>query len=159
MKCPKCGHKVDLNRTIKKLREHDAKLSRLGILKPSNPELHPLHIRVKLNPDKLPELIARFCARAQVQTDDIFSPSRLKEHVIPRHVLMWFLAENSHHTLSAIARMFGRHHATVVHAKKSVERSVSVNDRLIMFHVDLVNSIAPIVWPQETTETSLASAG
>lgn len=159
MKCPKCGHKVDLNRTIKKLREKDAKLARAGQLHPPNPELYPLHYRVKLHGDKLPELVARFCAMAQVRTEDVFGMSRLKEFVIPRHVLMWWIAENSHHTLAAIARMFGRHHATVVHAKKSVENSVAVQDPLVMFHVDLINDIAPQVWPALNATPTMASAG
>ena len=159
MKCPKCGHKVDLNTTIKKLREKDAKLARAGHFHPPNPELYPLHYRVKLHGDKLPELVARFCAMAQVRTEDVFGLSRLKEFVIPRHVLMWWIAENSHHTLAAIARMFGRHHATVVHAKKSVENSVAVQDPLVMFHVDLINDIAPQVWPALNATPTMASAG
>ena len=158
MKCPKCGHRVDLNRTIRKLREADAKARRHGLLDPPNPELWPLHVRVKMDPDKMPELVVRFCQDAQVKVEDVFSESRLKQFVIPRHVLMWWVAENSHLTVNAVGRMFGRHHASVVHARQSVERLIQVQDKLIMFHVELVQRIAADVWPA-SKETALELAG
>lgn len=154
MKCPKCGHKVDLNQTIKKLREKDARARRHGLLDPPDPTLWPLHIRVKMGSEKLPEFVVRFCAAAQVKIEDVFSDSRLKQFVIPRHVLMWFVAENSHLTINAVGRMFGRHHASVVHAKKSVNSLIAVQDKLYMFHVELAEQTALEVWPQSVTETT-----
>ena len=153
MQCPKCGYRVDLNRTIRKLRQTEKRLSRNGLLDPPDPSLWPLHVRMKMNPDKIPELVARFCVSCQVKTEDVFSPSRLKQYVIPRHVLMWFLAENSHLTVSSVAKMFGKHHATVVHACKSVKRHLEVGDHLMVWHVNTIEQIAPEVWKHESEES------
>lgn len=145
---------MDLNTTVKQLREKDARARRQGILDPPEPSLWPLHIRVKMGSEKLPEFVVRFCAGAQVKVEDVFSESRLKQFVIPRHVLMWFVAENSHLTINAVGRMFGRHHASVVHAKKSVNSLIAVQDKLYMFHVELAERTALEVWPQSVTPTT-----
>lgn len=143
---------MDLNATVRRLREHDARLRRNGLLNPPNPELWPLHIRVKMNPEKIPEFIVRYCHAAGVQIEDVFSSSRLKQFIIPRHVLMWFIAENSHLTINAVGRMFGRHHATIVHARENVKKLIDVEDKLYMFHVNLTSTLAPEVWPLNLRE-------
>lgn len=149
---------MDLNKTIRRLRLRDAELARNGNLPETNPDLHPLHVRVMLQPDLLPEFVVRYCESANVLEDDLFGPSRLKQIVTPRHVLIWWMATNTHLTVQSLGKMFNRHHASIIHAKNSVNKLLDAGDRLVMFHVELTKQLAPLVWVQglETKSPELA---
>jgi len=148
MKCHKCGAIIDLNASLRRLKNNHKKNAREGNHLTPPPGLWPLHLRIKLGREKLPRFFVEFANHAGRPLEDILGPSRERSLVIPRHALMWFLSENSHMTLSEIGRIFNRHHATVLHARENTKRLLSVADKLTAYHVELCELIAPQVWPQ-----------
>ena len=66
--------------------------------------------------------------REIVQDNDLKSKSRDRQSVYTRQFLMWFLNKKTSLSLKAIGKEFNRDHSTVIHAKKSYEDAMSIND-------------------------------
>ena len=62
--------------------------------------------------------------------------SRDRKLVYQRQFMMWYLRKRKHMTLSAIGSLFGKDHATVLHAFKSVEYYYERNDKYFFETVD-----------------------
>ena len=75
--------------------------------------------------------------------ENIQSHSRMRNLVVARHITMWYLLKNTELTLSEVGRIFGsRDHTTVMHAKKSVNDSLTSKfDNEYKVHVENLNVI------------------
>ena len=75
--------------------------------------------------------------------ENIQSHSRMRNLVVARHITMWYLLKNTELTLTEVGRIFGsRDHTTVIHAKKSVNDSLTSKfDNEYKTHVENLNVI------------------
>lgn len=86
--------------------------------------------------------IKAVCEAWATEMEMIHTPSRKREVVIPRQVIMWGLACGvvpNKLSFSAIGRMFTRDHATVMHAKKVVYQLADTDQEMRETIIKLVN--------------------
>jgi chromosomal replication initiator protein len=71
------------------------------------------------------------------------SKSRMRNLVVARHITMWYLLNQTEMTLSEVGGIFGsRDHTTVIHAKKSVNNSLTSKfDNEYKTHIENLNVI------------------
>lgn len=105
------------------------------------------HINTRLH--LVPMFIAKVAAYNGMTLDELLSQSRRRERVQVRHALMWFLTEHTTLALVTIAGIFGRHHASVIHARKQIPKLLSVGDMDTIGIVDQVTEIAKDIWNQK----------
>ena len=72
-------------------------------------------------PSQIGEIATAVCRRFEISVEEIRSPSHLRRHSLPRHVLCRLLWAGGL-TLTAIAEWLYRDHSTVAHALKRIER-------------------------------------
>lgn len=65
--------------------------------------------------------IAVACSMYNVTKSKLLSDSRKREIVVPRQILMYYYNVFERMSLSDTGALFGKDHATVLHAKKSVK--------------------------------------
>lgn len=109
------------------------------------------HINRRL--DLVPMFIAKTCAHNGFTLEELLSDSRRRERVQVRHALMWFLAENTTLALVTIAGIFGRHHSSVIHARKSIPKLMSVKDPDTLGIVQMTFDIASDIWKPQNPQT------
>ena len=66
------------------------------------------------------DVIKDVCSYFNIQVSDMISKSRKRRHAEPRHIAMWLIRSDFNLTLKHIGDMFGRDHATVIYAHKTV---------------------------------------
>ena len=139
--CPHCQKPV-LD-AVKVQRKHRAVGKRI---------LHEIHgqnaIRDNINQRLflVPMLVAKVAAINGLTVDQLLSDSRRRERVQVRHALMWFLAEHTTLALVTIAGIFGRHHASVIHARKQIPKLLSVGDPDTVATIEMVMDTAAEIW-------------
>ena len=124
-------------------KEHRLMASRI-LSKQKNHDRIRDHINTKLH--LVPMFVAKVAAYNGLTIDELLSESRRRERVQVRHVLMWFLAENTTLALVTIAGIFKRHHASVIHARKQIPKLLSVGDPDTVAMVDMVIEHAKEIW-------------
>ncbi len=72
-------------------------------------------------------VIAVVAEHFQVNTDEIMSPKRNSRVVIPRHIAMYIIRKYNDITQTEIGRIFGRNHASIIHAIDNVEAELLTN--------------------------------
>lgn len=114
--------------------------------------LHEIHgqnaIRDNINQRLflVPMLVTKVAAINGLTVDQLLSDSRRRERVQVRHALMWFLAEHTTLALVTIAGIFGRHHASVIHARKQIPKLLSVGDPDTVATIEMVMDTAAEIW-------------
>ena len=73
-------------------------------------------------------IIAVVAEHFQVNTDEIMSPKRNSKVVIPRHIAMYIIRKYNDITQTEIGRIFGRNHASIIHAIDNVEAMLLTNN-------------------------------
>lgn len=94
----------------------------------------------------VPMLVTKVAAINGLTVDQLLSDSRRRERVQVRHALMWFLAEHTTLALVTIAGIFGRHHASVIHARKQIPKLLSVGDPDTVATIEMVMDTAAEIW-------------
>jgi chromosomal replication initiation ATPase DnaA len=107
------------------------------------------HINKRLH--LVPMFVTKVAAHNGLTLDELLSESRRRERVQVRHALLWFLAEHTTLALVTIAGIFGRHHASVIHARKTIPKLLSVGDPDTVGVVDMVMDMAADIWKPETS--------
>ena len=144
--CPHCEKPIDAVLTItQRHRNAAAKI----LEKQHKGTAMRNHINQRLH--LVPMFVAKVAAYNGVTVDELLSDSRRRERVQVRHALMWFLAENTTLALVTIAGIFGRHHASVIHARKTIPKLLSVADPDTVGVVDLVVDIVQDIWKPSNT--------
>lgn len=148
MKCPNCGHRMDLARFRRLVRSHMKKAAREHYLEEdADPRRWPLAVRISRRIDLLPRLLVEYAAALGTTAHAIAGPSRIRSLVVSRHVFAWFLAECSGLTLQEIGTFISRDHSSVLHARKQVDRLLEVHDVDVKFAVEAIQQIALDIWP------------
>tara|TARA_R100001129_G_scaffold31963_1_gene21317 strand:- start:1421 stop:1876 length:456 start_codon:yes stop_codon:yes gene_type:complete len=101
----------------------------------------------------VPMFVSKVAAHNGLTLDELLSESRRRERVQVRHVLMWFLSQNTSLALVTIAAIFNRHHASVVHARKQIPKLMSVGDPDTVAMVDMVMEHAIDIWTNSKPQT------
>jgi chromosomal replication initiator protein len=70
--------------------------------------------------EKVKELIAQY---------DLARNCRKREIVYRRQLLCWYLCYNTKLTLGEIGQMFGKDHATVIHARRTIDDFIKFRDK------------------------------
>lgn len=139
--CPHCDKPLDNVLAITK--QHRLVANRI-LAKQKNHDRIRDHINTKLH--LVPMFVAKVAAYNGLTLDELLSESRRRERVQVRHALMWFLAEHTTLALVTIAGIFGRHHASVIHARKQIPKLLSVGDMDTIGIVEQVSDIAKDIW-------------
>ena len=148
MKCPSCGHRMDLGKFRRLVRSHMKRAAREHYLREdADPRRWPLAVRISRRIDLLPRLLVEYSSTMGTNADAVRGPSRLRSLVVTRHVFAWFLAECSGLTLQEIGDFIGRDHSSVLHARKQVDRLLEVQDVDVKFAVESIQQIALDIWP------------
>ena len=79
--------------------------------------------------------------RSGIKKEKIFSRNRGKEIVAARFACMYLLRKEAFMTFAAIGRLFGRDHATAMHALRTVENLLYTNDYLMVKNTGSLNKI------------------
>ena len=72
-------------------------------------------------------VVALVCHTFHVTPAQLESPSRVRDLVWPRHIAMLLIRRHAKLTTTHIGYLFGRCHASVLYAMKSLEREVQTN--------------------------------
>lgn len=148
MKCPNCGHVLDLSRFRKLVRDHMKQAAReYRVEEDADPRRWPLAVRINRDLDRLPRLLVEFCAVMGITAQAVRGRTRIRSVVVVRHVFAWFLAECSGLTLQAIGSFLDRDHTSVIHARRNVDKLLEVHDPEICFAVESIQQIALEIWP------------
>lgn len=119
------------------IRELEGKLTQIiQNLKTKNLDANPENISLFLNHSpKKPinidhkQVLSTVCDFFKVTIKDLTSPKRHKELVLPRHIVMYLLAEELNLTVEKIGVVLGgRDHTTVMHGRDRI-KSLLINDR------------------------------
>lgn len=119
------------------IRELEGKLAQiLQVLKIQNLPPSPENIAKLLgqSPKKVliidyKQVLSTICAFFDLNLKDLTGPKRQKEYVLPRHMAMYFLAEELRLTVEKIGELMGgRDHTTVMHARDKIRKLIQ-NDR------------------------------
>ena len=84
-------------------------------------------------------VITIVCNEFSVTAGQIKTNCRKREFVEPRQICMYFLSKHTLLTLKNIGIVFGRHHSTVIDAKKVVENMYDVDFRI----KSIINKLNP----------------
>ena len=84
-------------------------------------------------------ILAATCRYYEVEPHHVLSDSRLPEHVLPRHVVL-YLCVRAGATLQAAGRLLGRDHSTVNHALRRVEGAMNRDPLIAQDIADLSRS-------------------
>lgn len=76
------------------------------------------------------QILKSVAAVFQVRVSDLRGSSRTKEIALPRQVAMYLACRMIHGTLQALSDSFGKTHSTILHACKSIEKKVAINETL-----------------------------
>jgi len=88
----------------------------------------PKHLSVK-------QIIERTSKHFQVSIEDLLSPKRDKDIVVPRQIAMYLLRSELHLSFPKIARELGRKdHTTAIHSVEKIEKELHF-DSLIKEHI------------------------
>lgn len=60
---------------------------------------------------------------------ELFYDTRRREIVIPRQLCMWWMKKTTTWSLAAIGARYGRDHATVINARKSINNILETGDK------------------------------
>lgn len=85
-------------------------------------------------------MLTQFCKLTGTSPADILGRSRKREIVDARH-LYWLLLRNSGLTYQAIARMSGKHHATVINGVRRMNGYIECGDEWMVGMLDKVKEI------------------
>lgn len=80
--------------------------------------------------EKVKELIAQY---------DLARNCRKREIVYRRSLLCWYLCYNTKLTLSEIGQMFGKDHATVIHARRTIDDFIKFRNKdfnVVVYDID-----------------------
>jgi chromosomal replication initiation ATPase DnaA len=147
MKCPKCGETIDFQRFVRLSRLRQKQETRRSAETLEDPQRWPLHVRITADVSRIPRFLVEFSRLMNITAEQITGKGRQRSLVTPRHVAMWFLANESGLTLEDIGRIFDRDHSSVHHARSKVEELLEVGDSEVQFAVESVNEIALEIWP------------
>jgi chromosomal replication initiator protein len=75
----------------------------------------------------------------RISVKDIVSKSRKKAFTVPRHLIMWLAAKYTEETYELISTTVGRHHTSVNHAIKEVEKKLT-SDTTYRVQVELLKA-------------------
>jgi chromosomal replication initiator protein len=78
-------------------------------------------------PEAIRDLV---CRHYQVSVDELVSPSRRKNLILPRNMGMYLCRKMTDLSLQAIGRLFGRNHSTVLHSVNMIENRTRKDARL-----------------------------
>ena len=88
------------------------------------------------------EITAQGIVQEIIDREGLDSKNRNREVVYRRQYLMWFLRRVTNLSFMHIGMMFDRDHATVMHACRSVDHSMKLNDMYFLKYVaDLKNNL------------------
>lgn len=84
-------------------------------------------------------------ADSGITSEEIWSKSRKLNVVITRQLLMYMLTVNIKIPFEQIASIFGKNHATVIHARNTIENWIDTNHemklRVIRVSTKIINSL------------------
>jgi len=103
-----------------------------------------VNVPIVLNETIRVDNIIKTCSNYfRIPLDKLQSANRHRNIVVARHITMWYLLTNAKMTLSDVGRLFGnRDHTTVIHAKKSVNDSLTSKfDNEYKVHIENLNVI------------------
>jgi hypothetical protein len=90
--------------------------------------------------DKIANLI---CDSFSIPIDNLKTPSRDGGLVYPRQIIMYIALKNKIGSLAEIGKYFNRDHATVLHAKKSIQNYKQTDkikkDQINLFEIKFAN--------------------
>ncbi len=76
------------------------------------------------------QILKSVAAVFQVRVSDLKGTSRTKDIALPRQVAMYLACKMITGTLQTLSDSFGKTHSTILHACKSIEKKVSLNETL-----------------------------
>jgi hypothetical protein len=103
-----------------------------------------VNVPIVLNSKLLRDNIINTCSNYfRIPFENMQSKSRMHTLVVARHITMWYLVNQTRMTLTEIGMLFGsRDHTTVIHAKKSVNNSLTSKfDNEYKTHIENLNVI------------------
>lgn len=74
--------------------------------------------------------INEYCSKIGMPLEKLKSKSRKREVITARFIYWYHLRENRY-TYEEIGRMFGMNHATVIHAVRTVDNFIAIDDSYI----------------------------
>ena len=100
----------------------------------------PIVLNSKLQIDNIIKTCSNYF---RIPFESLQSKTRMRNVVVARHITMWFLLNQTEITLSEVGGIFGnRDHTTVIHAKKSVNDSLTSKfDNEYKTHIENLNVI------------------
>ena len=92
---------------------------------------------MRLTKETIIQIVANYY---QIEDELIFGERKWEDQVRPRHIAMYFCREYTALSLTAIAKIFNRTHATVINAMKSVNNQVETSGKY-KFQFDEIENI------------------
>lgn len=79
----------------------------------------------------MPEILSQVATYYNLTADQLKTPRRTRDLVLPRQLAMYLIREHTHHSLPAIGAFFGgRDHTTVLHALQRIKALLSTDPAL-----------------------------
>ena len=100
----------------------------------------PIVLNSKLQIDNIIKTCSNYF---RIPFENMQSKSRMRNLVVARHITMWYLLNQTEMTLTEVGGIFGsRDHTTVIHAKKSVNDSLTSKfDNEYKTHIENLNVV------------------
>jgi chromosomal replication initiation ATPase DnaA len=103
-----------------------------------------VNVPIVLNSKYQKDNIINTCSNYfRIPFESLQSKTRMRNVVVARHITMWYLLNQTEMTLTEVGGIFGsRDHTTVIHAKKSVNNSLTSKfDNEYKVHIENLNVI------------------
>lgn len=95
-------------------------------------------LQIRTNRDNFVEAISFVSELTGVNEIDMMSKRRVRDHVVARHFLRYYLRKNFNMTYESIGDLTNGHHASVIHSVKYVE-DYSLYDRTYKLYKESID--------------------
>ncbi|HSX41775.1 MAG TPA: chromosomal replication initiator protein DnaA [Candidatus Saccharimonadales bacterium] len=76
------------------------------------------------------QLLKAVATHFDIEVSDLLGKKRLKELVYPRHLAMYLLKENLHHSFPQIGDELNKDHTTIMHGVRKIEEQLKTNQHI-----------------------------
>lgn len=84
------------------------------------------------------QVITKVCEYFKIKQTDLVGPKRIKELVLPRHLLMHIMSEQLNLTVEKIGQLLGgRDHTTVMHGRDKIKKLITTDRELYRMLVEI----------------------
>ena len=95
-----------------------------------NFSFQPKSLTQEMKEDLTLNIIDRVSSFYKLNTSDILGSERKYSFMKPRHIAIYLSLKQTGITLTALAKIFNRHHTTIIHSREYIQEQLKFNEEI-----------------------------